>query len=97
MEFLVHIEVRFPADADREELARISAAETVRARELAEAGTLRRLWRIPGQRANYGLWEAADATALDAALASLPTFPWLAIEVHPLAQHPRDPERPGGR
>jgi muconolactone D-isomerase len=97
MEFLVHIEVRYPADGDREELARLSAAETVRAAELAEAGILRRLWRIPGRRANYGIWEAPDATALDAALASLPYFAWLDIEVQPLAQHPRDPERPGGR
>ncbi|HEU0245274.1 MAG TPA: muconolactone Delta-isomerase family protein [Candidatus Limnocylindrales bacterium] len=98
MEFLVHIEIRFPPDGDREEFARLSAAETVRAKELAEAGILRRLWRIPGRRANYGIWEAADATALDAVLASLPMFPWLDIvEVQPLAQHPRDPERPGGR
>lgn len=97
MEFLVHIAVEYPVDGDRDELARLTAAETVRSRELTAAGTLRRLWRIPGQRANYGLWEAPDATALDAALASLPMFPYLRIEVQPLAQHPRDPERPGGR
>ncbi|MEO5966098.1 MAG: muconolactone Delta-isomerase family protein [Candidatus Limnocylindrales bacterium] len=97
MEFLVHIEVRYPADGDREELERLSARETVAARDLAAAGTIRRLWRIPGRRANWGLWEAPDATALDAALASLPMFPWLEIEVQPLARHPRDPERPGGR
>lgn len=97
MEFLVRITVNYPVDGDREELGRLGAAETVRAGELAAAGTLRRLWRIPGQRANYGIWEAADATALDAALASLPMFPYLAIEVQALAQHPRDPERPGGR
>ena len=97
MEFLVHIRVRWPADGDPAELGRLSAAETVRASELAEAGILRRLWRIPGERANYGLWEAPDATTLDLALASLPMFPWVDIDVHPLAQHPRDPERPGGR
>lgn len=97
MEFLVHIEIRWPADGDPAEFARISAAETVRAAELAEAGILRRLWRIPGRRANYGIWEAPDATSLDAALASLPMFRWLDIEVQALAQHPRDPERPGGR
>jgi muconolactone D-isomerase len=97
MEFLVHIQVRWPADGDPDELARLTSAETVRAAELAEAGVLRRLWRIPGERANYGLWEAPDATALDLALASLPMFRWVDITVHPLAQHPRDPERPGGR
>lgn len=97
MEFLVHIEIRYPADGDPDELARLTAAERVQAPGLVASGRIRRLWRIPGQRANWGLWEAPDATALDAALASLPMFKWLHIEVHPLGQHPSDPERPGGR
>lgn len=97
MEFLVHIEVEWPADGDAEQLGRLTAAERERARELTEAGRIRRMWRIPGRRANWGLWEAPDATALHEALASLPLWPWLSIEVHPLAAHPSDPERPGGR
>lgn len=96
MEFLVHIEVRWPGDGDPDVLARLTAAERERARELAAAGTIRRLWRIPGRRANWGLWTAPDATALHAALASLPFFPWLDVEVHPLASHPSDPGEPGG-
>jgi muconolactone D-isomerase len=91
MEFLVHIEVGWPGDGDQNVLARLTADERVRARDLAAEGTIRRLWRIPGRRANWGLWEAADATQLHAALASLPLFPWLSIEVHPLAAHPSDP------
>jgi len=97
MEFLVHIEVRWPADGDPDELTRLTEAERARALELAEAGTIRRLWRLPGRRANYGLWDARDATALHAAIASLPFFPYLEVEVTPLAAHPSDPERPGGR
>jgi muconolactone D-isomerase len=96
MEFLVHIEVGWPGDGDPDELARLTAAERVRARELAGQGTIRRLWRIPGRHANWGLWEAADATELHAALASLPFYPWLSIEVHPLAAHPSDPVVPAG-
>jgi muconolactone D-isomerase len=96
MEFLVHIEVGWPADGERDELAQLVAAERARAQELAAAGTIRRLWRIPGQRANWGLWEAPDATALHAAIASLPLFPWLSVTVYPLSAHPSDPERPGG-
>jgi muconolactone D-isomerase len=97
MEFLVHIEIRYPADGDPDELARLVAAERVRGAELVAEGRIRRLWRVPGRRANWGIWEAHDATSLDAALASLPFFKWLDIEVHPLGQHPTDPERPGGR
>ena len=91
MEFLVHIEVRWPSDGDSAELARLTAAEHDRAVALAREGTLRRLWRIPGQRANWGLWEASDATVLHKAISSLPFFPWLAVTVHPLALHPNDP------
>ena len=97
MEFLVHIEVRYPADGDPEELGRLVAAERIRGRELVAEGRIRRMWRIPGRTANWGIWEAPDATVLHAALASLPFFKWIEIEVHPLAQHPTDPERPGGR
>ena len=97
MEFLVHIEIEWPPDADPDEFARVTAAERERARELTAEGTIRRLWRVPGRRANWGLWEASDATALHAALTTLPMYPWLSIEVEPLAAHPSDPERPGGR
>jgi muconolactone D-isomerase len=97
MEFLVHIEVGWPGDGDRAERDRLIAAESVRAHELAEAGTIKRLWRIPGRWANWGLWVAPDATALHAAIASLPFFPWLSVEVHPLAVHPSDPQPEAGR
>jgi muconolactone D-isomerase len=96
MEFLVRIQTHWPPDAEQEEFARLTEAERRRALELAEAGTIRRLWRTPGQRANWGLWEARDATALHAAICSLPLFPWLDVEVHPLALHPSDPAPPAG-
>ena len=91
MEFLVHIEVSWPPDGDPDEKARLIAAEGARARELIGDGRIRRLWRIPGRWANYGLWEAPDATVLHAALTSLPLSAWCDIEVEPLATHPSDP------
>jgi muconolactone D-isomerase len=96
VEFLVNIEVGWPADGDPDELARITAAERVRGRELGEAGTIKRMWRVPGRRANWGIWEAEDATALHAAISSLPLFPYLDVEVIPLAAHPNDPEHVAG-
>jgi muconolactone D-isomerase len=97
MEFLVRIVVEWPVDGDAAELARLTAAERERATALSAEGRIRRMWRIPGRRANWGIWEAPDATELHAAIASLPFYPYLAVEVHPLAAHPSDPERPGGR
>lgn len=97
MEFLVHIVVEWPPGGDPDEFARLGSAERARAVELAAEGHIRRLWRIPGRLANWGIWEAADATELHALISSLPLFPWVSAEVHPLAAHPSDPERPGGR
>jgi muconolactone D-isomerase len=91
MQFLLHIEVTWPPDGDPEEKDRRIAGEAARARELAAAGTIRRLWRIPGKWANWGIWEAPDATALHAAVTSLPMWPYLEVEVFPLADHPNDP------
>jgi muconolactone D-isomerase len=95
MEFLVHIEVVWPPDGDPAEKARLIAAESARAAELVAEGRIRRLWRIPGRWANFGLWEAPDATAVHAALSSLPFAPWCDTEVTALAVHPSDPG-PGG-
>jgi muconolactone D-isomerase len=88
VEFLVRMEVgRIEPDREPE----LRAAEAARAKELATAGVLRRLWRIPGRRANWGVWAAANADELHAALSSLPLFPYMDIVVHPLAAHPNDP------
>jgi muconolactone D-isomerase len=64
------------------------AAEAARGRELRDAGTILRIWRIPGRTANAGIWSAPDATALHDALTSLPLFAWMSVQVTPLAVHP---------
>lgn len=91
MEFLLHITVTWPPDGDPDEKARRIAGEAARARELTAAGIIKRVWRIPGQWANWGLWEAPDATAIHEAVTSLPMWPYLDVEVYPLAAHPNDP------
>ncbi|MEQ1899215.1 MAG: muconolactone Delta-isomerase family protein [Devosia sp.] len=93
MEFLVEIENLWPPDGDEEQKAALVKAEAARAKELAAEGILRKLWRIPGTVCNVGLWDASDATVLHQALSSLPFFPWLSIEVRPLAAHPNDPQK----
>jgi len=91
VEFLVNIEIAWPADADEDRREQLFAAELARGQELAAAGVMKRLWRVPGRWANWGLWEAEDATALHAAISSLPLWPWMDITVHPLARHVNDP------
>jgi muconolactone D-isomerase len=87
MEFLVQIQVNFPPEMPAEELERVSAAEVVRGRELQAAGTIVRIWRIPGRRANVGIWAGETADDIHAAIMSLPAFPWLDVRVTALATH----------
>jgi muconolactone D-isomerase len=93
MEFLVHISIVIPQDMPDDERQRRYDAETRQAAALASAGQLVRLWRVPGRTANWGLWRARDATELHQALTSLPLWPFMDIEVTPLAEHPNDPAR----
>jgi muconolactone D-isomerase len=88
VEFLVRIEISLPADLSEEARTALVAAEAARGRELMEAGLLRRIWRVPGRRANVSLYAAPDATAVHDALTSLPMWPWMSITVEPLAVHP---------
>ena len=90
MEFLVRFEVNAPESMAPQERERLRALERARAAELREQGVLKRLWRVPGRRAVIGLWDAADATALHEALASLPMFPWMDVTLEPLAMHPQE-------
>ena len=90
-EYLVHIEVHWPPDGSDTRRDLLMEAERARGQELVAAGVIRRLWRVPGRWANWGVWRAASPDELHAALASLPFFPWLDIEVIPLAGHPNDP------
>ncbi|MGH2937528.1 MAG: muconolactone Delta-isomerase [Solirubrobacterales bacterium] len=93
-EFLVEIEINLPADLDVEDREKLVAAEAKCGRELIEAGTMVRIWRLPGRRANVGIWSAADADALHAAITTLPMFPYLDVEVTALATHPNEQDPP---
>lgn len=88
MEFLVEIAVRVPPHLSPQERARLAQAELRRGRELADAGTILRIWRVPGRTANVGIWSAPNPTALHDAIASLPMFPYLTATVTALATHP---------
>jgi muconolactone D-isomerase len=87
MEFLVQIQVDFPPDMPAQQLADVMAREIERGRELRDAGTIVRIWRVPGRTANVGVWSAATPDELHEAITSLPAFPWIDARVTPLATH----------
>lgn len=91
MDFLVNIVIDIPTELPQAEQEALKLAERARANELAEQGTLVRLWRVPGRTANWGLWAAENVNGLDQALRTLPLHPYMSITIHPLALHPNDP------
>ena len=88
MDFLVQIDVtalhHLPVD-QREEVIRL---EQQRGRELHEQGILRQIWRLPGKRANIGVWSADSPEDLHEAIATLPVWPYATAEITTLARHP---------
>lgn len=91
-EFLVELRTTFPEDMDQAEIDRLRAAEAVRAKELAAAGHLVRLWRPVGEMWSIGLWRAADEAELrEKVLGTLPLHPFMTDQVTAIASHPNDP------
>lgn len=94
MEYLVEMTTRVPPGTTRAVLEDIWAREAVRARELADEGTLLRLWRpsaADGEGRTLGLFSADEHGLLDKAIASMPMNMWRSDEVTPLSWHPNDP------
>ena len=77
----------FPPELPAEQLKDVLDREAVRGRQLQAAGTIVRIWRIPGRRENVGIWSAEPWTSSTEALMSLPAFPWVDAHVTALATH----------
>jgi muconolactone D-isomerase len=92
VELLARIAQDIPPDIEPDRLAAVKAAVAVRGRELVEAGKLVRIWRIPGRRAVYGLYEVDGPDELHEILSSMPLYPWMDIEVMALGAHALDPK-----
>ena len=87
MEFLITLRQDWATLRERPDLRQLVAAERRVGAHLIQEGAILRIWRLPGQRANVGIWQAPDATALDALLNRLPLRAWLEAEVVALATH----------
>lgn len=88
MLYHVRMDVHPPRDMPAAEFDRLKVAEKARAEALQREGKWRHLWRIAGAYANYSVFDAADHDELHTILSTLPLFPFMSIEVTPLAHHP---------
>jgi len=88
MLFLVRMDVKLPADMPAALADEIKVREKAYSQDLQRQGKWPHIWRVVGEYANYSVFDAESNDALHAMLSGLPLFPYMAIHVTPLAQHP---------
>ena len=85
---MVRMDVRVPLNMEPSCLEQLKTEEKECAAQLQRGGEWVHLWRIAGRYANLSVFDVDDHDALHAILSSLPLFPYMEIEVTPLARHP---------
>ena len=90
MLFAVRMDVEIPRDLAPEVRADLVAREKAYCQELQKSGKWVHIWRCVGQYANISVFDVDDNEALHQILWNLPLFPYMRVEVTPLAQHPSD-------
>ncbi|NUA29927.1 muconolactone Delta-isomerase [Cupriavidus basilensis] len=88
MLYQVQMEVKIPDSLPAEQADAIKAAEKARAIEIQKSGKWPHLWRVVGRYANVSIFDVESHDELHALLSSLPLFPYMTVQVTPLAQHP---------
>ena len=88
MLFHVRMDVAIPRDLDPDERTELVTTEKARALQLQREGTWVHLWRVVGQYSNISIFDVADHDELHTLLSGLPLFPYMRIQVTPLATHP---------
>lgn len=90
MLFAVQMNVDLPTDMDPDTKAELLAREKSYSQQLQRKGTWPHIWRIVGQYANLSLFDVENNTELHELLSHLPLFPYMTIDITPLATHPSD-------
>ena len=90
MLFHVHMHVNLPADIDPAVRDDLVVREKAYYQDLQRSGKWPHIWRVVGEYANYSIFDVESNDALHQILSNLPLFPYLDIQVTPLAMHPSD-------
>jgi muconolactone D-isomerase len=88
MLFLVRMDVNIPRDLPVAEANEIKAREKAYSQDLQRDGRWQSIWRVVGEYANYSIFDVASNDELHQLLQGLPLFPFMKIDVTPLAAHP---------
>ncbi|WP_455289085.1 muconolactone Delta-isomerase [Cupriavidus necator] len=88
MLYCVQMDVKIPDFLTADRADAIKAAEKARAIEIQQAGKWPHLWRVVGRYSNVSIFDVESNDELHELLSSLPLFPYMTIQVTPLARHP---------
>ncbi|WP_263143432.1 muconolactone Delta-isomerase [Pseudomonas sp. RIT-PI-AD] len=88
MLYCVKMDVNIPRDIEPAKIDVIKAAEKQRAQDIQRSGKWPHLWRVVGQYSNISIFDVESNDELHDLLSSLPLFPFMTIQVTPLAKHP---------
>jgi len=88
MLYLVRMDVRLPHDMPVAQAEEIKANEKAYSQELQRSGKWQQLHRIVGEYANYSVFDVESHDELHTILSALPLFPYMTMQVTPLARHP---------
>lgn len=90
MLYAVRMDVAIPHDLDPGHRQELISAEKALCHELQRAGEWVHIWRVAGAYSNISIFDVADNERLHEILWSLPLFPYMRVQVDPLATHPSD-------
>ncbi|WP_040159961.1 muconolactone Delta-isomerase [Mobilicoccus massiliensis] len=90
MLFAVKMDVALPHDMDPDRKAETLAKEKAYSQELQRAGEWVSIWRCAGKYSNISIFDVKDNERLHEILWNLPLFPFMTMDITPLATHPSD-------
>ena len=88
MLYLVRMDVNIPSELPEAQVTAIKLKEKDYSQALQKEGRWPHLWRVVGEYANYSVFDVETNDELHELLQGLPLFPYMEIQVSPLAQHP---------
>jgi muconolactone D-isomerase len=87
MLFQVKMIVNIPNDIDQDYIAEVKAKEKAYSQQLQRDGKWVHIWRIVGEYANISIFDVESNDELHELLTALPLFPYMEMQVTPLAKH----------
>ena len=90
MLFAVRMNVTIPQNMEEHAKTQLLAKEKAYSQELQRTGEWQNIWRCVGEYANISIFDVAGNERLHEILWGLPLFPYMKMDITPLAAHPSD-------